>query len=211
MLFDLFLSQNVLFYSALLLTVALCAVEVILLLIGLSSVDATGLDSLDGQGDVTGSTSGILGYLNVGRLPFTLFFATACAVFGLTGLAIQQASFAVSGQILPMGFATPLALVGAVPGTRWIGGFLGRLMPKTETTALSKQDLVGLTASVTLGEAKRGSPAQARVRDQFGQNHYVMVEPAGAEETLSEGQDVLLTQRADNYYYATRAMPLLTR
>jgi hypothetical protein len=92
MLFDLFLSQNVLFYSALLLTVALCAVEVILLLLGLSSMDATGLDSLDGQGDATGSASGILGYLNVGRLPFTLFFATACAVFGLTGLAIQQAS-----------------------------------------------------------------------------------------------------------------------
>jgi hypothetical protein len=211
MLIDLFLSQNVLFYSALLLTVALCAVEVILLLIGLSSVDATGLDSLDGQGDATGSDGGILGYLNVGRLPFTLFFATACAVFGLTGLAVQQASFAMSGQILSMGVAAPLALVGAVPGTRWIGGLLGRLMPKTETTALSKQDLVGLTASITLGEAKRGSPAQARVRDQFGQNHYVMVEPAGAEETLSEGQDVLLTQRADHHYYATSATPLLTR
>ncbi len=211
MLIDLFLGQNVLFYSALSLTVALCAVEVILLLIGLSSVDATGLDSVDGQGDATGSDGGILGYLNVGRLPFTLFFATACAVFGLTGLAVQQASFAMSGQILSMSVAAPLALVGAVPGTRWIGGLLGRLMPKTETTALSKQDLVGLTASVTLGEAKRGSPAQARVRDQFGQNHYVMVEPAGAEETLSEGQDVLLTQRADHHYYATSATPLLTR
>jgi len=211
MLFDLFLSQNVLFYSALLLTLALCAVEVILLLIGLSSVDATGFDSVDSEGDAPGSTSGILGYLNVGRLPFTLFFATACAVFGLTGLAIQQASLALSGQILSMGVAALLALVGAVPGTRWIGGFLGRLMPKTETTALSKQDLVGLTASVTLGEAKRGSPAQARVRDQFGQNHYVMVEPAGVEETLSQGQDVLLTQRADTHYYATSVMPSLTR
>ncbi len=211
MLVDLFLSQNVLFYSALLLTVALCSVEVILLLLGLSSMDATGLDSLDGQVDATGTAGGILGYLNVGRLPFTLFFATACAVFGLTGLAFQQASLAVSGQLLSTGIAAPLALVGAVPGTRWIGGFLGRLMPKTETTALSKQDLVGLTASVTLGEAKRGSPAQARVRDQFGQNHYVMVEPARAEETLSQGQEVLLTQRADTHYYATRATPLLTR
>lgn len=211
MLFDLYLNQNVLFYSALLLTVALCVVEVILLVIGLSSADTMGLDSVASEGDATGSGGGILGYLNVGRLPFTLFFATACAVFGLTGLAIQQATFAVSGQILSMGVAAPLALVGAVPGTRWIGGLLGRLMPKTETTALSKQDLVGLTASVTLGEAKRGSPAQARVRDQFGQNHYVMVEPAGAEETLIEGQDVLLTQRADNHYYATSATPLLTR
>jgi hypothetical protein len=210
MLVDLFLGQNALFYSALLLTVALCALEVILLLIGFSSSDAEGLHALDGNGDATASGGGILGYLNVGRLPFTLFFATGCAVFGLTGLAIQQASFAVAGQVLPMAAAGPLALMGSVPGTRWISRLLGRLMPKTETTALSQHDLVGLTANVTLGEAKRGSPAQARVRDQFGQNHYVMVEPARAEETLSEGQDVLLTQRADHYYYATSAAPLLT-
>ena len=153
MLIDLFLGQNALFYSALLMTVALCAFEVILLVIGLSSADTAGLDSVDGDDDATGSTGGILGYLNVGRLPFTLFFATACAVFGLTGLALQQASFAMSGQILSMAVAAPIALVGAVPGIRWAGGFLGRLMPRTETTALSKQDLVGLTASITLGEA----------------------------------------------------------
>lgn len=210
MLIDLFLGQNALFYSALLMTVALCAFEVILLVIGISSADTTGLDSVDGDGDATGSSGGILGYLNVGRLPFTLFFATACAVFGLTGLALQQASFGFSGQILPMLVAAPIALVGAVPGTRWIGRFLGRLMPRTETTALSQHDLIGLTATITLGEAKRGSPAQARVRDQFGQSHYVMVEPARAEDTLSEGQDVLLTQRADHHYYATSAAPLLT-
>ena len=211
MLIDLFLGQNVLFYSALLLTVGLCAVEVILLLIGFSSSDAEGLNALDGSGDATASGGGILGYLNIGRLPFTLFFATACAVFGLTGLAIQQACFAVAGQVLPMAAAGPLALLGSVPGTRWMSRLLGRLMPRTETTALSQHDLVGLTATVTLGEAKRGSPAQARVRDQFGQNHYVMVEPAGAQETLSEGQNVLLTQRADHHYYATSATPLLTR
>ncbi|MFY7761570.1 OB-fold-containig protein [Aquidulcibacter sp.] len=211
MLVDLFLGQNALFYSALLLTVALCVLEVILLLIGFSSSDSAGLDGLDGDGDVNGSGGGILGYLNVGRLPFTLFFATACAVFGLTGLAIQQASFAVTGQVLPMAVAAPLALLGSVPGTRWISRLLGRLMPKTETTALSQHDLVGLTAIVTLGVAKRGSPAQARVRDQFGQNHYVMVEPARAEEALSEGQAVLLTQRAGHHYYATAATPLLTQ
>ena len=209
MLIDLFMGQNALFFGALLMTVALCALEVILLLIGFSSSDAEGLDALDGHGDATGSGGGILGYLNVGRLPFTLFFATACAVFGLTGLAIQQASFAVAGQMLAMSIAGPLALVGSLPGTRWISRFLGRFMPRTETTALSQHDLVGLTAIVTLGVAKQGSAAQARVRDQFGQNHYVMVEPARAEEVLSEGQAVLLTQWADHHYYATSATPAL--
>ena len=211
MLVDLFLGQNALFLSALLMTVALCALEVILLLVGFSSSDAEVLDALDGHGDATDSGGGILGYLNVGRLPFTLLFATACAVFGLTGLAIQQASFAMSGQILSMGVAAPLALAGSVPGTRWISRFVGRFMPRTETTALSQHDLVGLTAIVTLGVAKQGSAAQARVRDQFGQNHYVMVEPARAEEVLSEGQAVLLTQWADHHYYATSATPLLIR
>ncbi len=209
MFIDLFLGQNALFFAALALTVALCVLEVILLMVGFSSADADGLNALDG--DSTGSGGGMMGYLNVGRLPFILFFATACAVFGLTGLAIQQGSFAVTGHALPMVVAGPLALLGSLPGTRWIGGLLGRLMPRTETTALSQQDLVGLTAVMTLGQAKRGSPAQARVRDQFGQNHYVMVEPARAEEVLSEGQAVLLTQRADHHYYATSATPALPR
>lgn len=209
MFIDLFLGQNALFFAALALTVALCVLEVILLTVGFSSADADGLNALDSDSDATGSSGGIMGYLNVGRLPFTLFFATVCAVFGLTGLAIQQASFAVTGHVLPMVVAGPLALLGSLPGTRWIGGLLGRLMPRTETTALSRQDLVGLTAVITLGTAKRGSPAQARVRDQFGQNHYVMVEPARAEEVLSEGQAVLLTQRADHHYYATAATPAL--
>lgn len=209
MFIDLFMGQNALFFAALALTVALCVLEVILLMVGFSSADADGLNALDSDGEVTGSSGGIMGYLNVGRLPFTLFLATACAVFGLTGLAIQQASFAATGQILPMIVAGPLALIGSLPGTRWISRLLGRLMPRTETTALSRQDLVGLTAIMTLGKAKRGSPAQARVRDQFGQNHYVMVEPARAEEVLSEGQAVLLTQRADHHYYATSATPAL--
>lgn len=209
MFIDLFLGQNALFVAALALTVALCVLEVILLMVGFSSADADGVNALDSDGDATGSSGGIMGYLNVGRLPFILFFATACAVFGLTGLAIQQAAMAATSHVLPMVVAGPLALVGSLPGTRWIGGLLGRLMPRTETTALSQQDLVGLTAVMTLGTAKRGSPAQARVRDQFGQNHYVMVEPARAEEVLSEGQAVLLTQWADHHYYATAATPAL--
>jgi len=101
MFIDLFSGQNALFSAALALTVALCVLEVILLMVGFSSVDADGMNALDSDGDATGSSGGIMGYLNV--------------------------------------------------------GCLGQLMPRTETTALSRHDLVGLTAVMALGTAKRGS------------------------------------------------------
>ena len=42
---------------------------------------------------------------------------------------------------------------------------------------LAQAGLVGRMATIVLGTARQGSPAQAKVRDQHGQTHYVMLEP----------------------------------
>ena len=45
------------------------------------------------------------------------------------------------------------------------------------------------------GRIKRaGRPAQARVRDQFGTQHYVMVEPEDSVQALEAGTSVLLVR-----------------
>ena len=54
--------------------------------------------------------------------------------------------------------------------------------------------MIGRTALIILGQAKINFPAQAKVKDQFGQMHYVMVEPE-QDETFQQGQSVILTQR----------------
>ena len=56
------------------------------------------------------------------------------------------------------------------------------------------EELVGRTAVIVIGIAKPHSPAQAKVKDQFGQMHYVLVEPE-LDVVFTQGQDVILTQR----------------
>jgi hypothetical protein len=68
-------------------------------------------------------------------------------------------------------------------------------MPQDETTAVSLDSLVGKRGTITVGTARRGSPAQARVKDIHGQSHYVMVEPQEEAHPIAEGETVLLIRR----------------
>ena len=56
-----------------------------------------------------------------------------------------------------------------------------------------------------LGEAKLNFPAQARVKDQFGQNHYILVEPE-QDEIFTQGQTVILTQQTKQGFQATATL-----
>jgi hypothetical protein len=53
---------------------------------------------------------------------------------------------------------------------------ISKIIPKDETTAIHSDDLIGRTAKL-YWVRQTNSPAQAKVKDQFGQMHYVLVEP----------------------------------
>ena len=62
-----------------------------------------------------------------------------------------------------------------------------------------------------IGTARAGSPARARVLDQFGQTHLVMVEPHDPSAELAADEEVLLVRRDGNTFYAERRdNPLLS-
>ena len=81
-----------------------------------------------------------------------------------------------------------------MPIVRFSAALISKIIPKDETTAIHTDDLIGRTAHIVLGEARPNSPAQAKVKDQFGQTHYVLVEPE-QDIVFKQGQDVILTQR----------------
>ena len=55
---------------------------------------------------------------------------------------------------------------------------------------------VGDSGTIVLGEARRGAPAQARVRDAHGRTHYLMVEPDLDDEVFDEGAQILIVRKA---------------
>jgi hypothetical protein len=149
-----------------------------------------------------GMVSQLLGWLYVGKLPFLVVLIVLLMSFGLSGLLLQHLSLTLSGGLLPALLAAPLALVPALPVTRLTTAGLARILPRDETEAVSRQSFIGRVAIITMGTARHGLAAQARLYDQYGQRHYVMVEPDNHEEVLHTGSEVLLVRRSGHGFIA---------
>ncbi len=172
----------------------------LLIMLMIGAVEAFGLGAsavhLDVGADLDGGGD-LLGWLGIGRVPLLMLLVVFLAFFGLIGLAIQQ----FAGP-LPLWIAVPAATAAALPLTGMGARGLARIMPGDETTAISLDELVGRRGTITIGTARRGSPAQARVRDMHGQVHYVMVEPYDDDHAIGEGETVRLDRREGNIFIA---------
>ncbi len=157
-----------------------------------------------GEIGATSALSKLLGWLCVGKVPVLVLLVVALTTFGFAGLALQGLVSSIFGFLLPAWIAWLPAFAVALPTTRLIGTGLARLVPKDETSAVSRRSFVGRIATVTLGAARCGEPAQARVRDQYGRTHYVMVEPDGDGEVFETGSEVLLVTLVGASFRAIR-------
>jgi membrane protein implicated in regulation of membrane protease activity len=172
----------------------------LLVMLMIGAVEALGLGAsavhLDMHSDVDGGGD-LLGWLGVGRVPLLMLLVVFLALFGLAGLAIQQFAGPLSLWI-----AVPAAVAAALPLTGLGARGLARIMPGDESTAVGLDELVGRRGTITIGTARRGSPAQARVSDVHGQVHYVMVEPYDDDHSIGQGETVRLDRRDGNIFIA---------
>ena len=150
-----------------------------------------------------------IGWLGIGRVPALIVFALFLASFGLAGLGLQAVAASFTGALLPALLAAPLAFVLALPCVRLGALLLGRVLPRDESQVASRRSLVGHVATVVLGQARAGSPAQAKVRDDAGQMQYVMVEPDSIDDAFGPGDAVLLVAQHGAGFRGRRADPAL--
>jgi hypothetical protein len=213
-------TQNAPFVIALGVMLGLAALEVLILLLGGSLfgfVDDLLPDSLDGdldaavEGDIplpddsSSVLSQVLGWFAIGRVPFLVVIIALLTSFGLIGLLLQGMLNNLTGFMLPASLAAIPAFVGASFTTRWLALRIARIIPNAETSAVSRDSFIGRVAMITLGSAKAGEPAQAKLTDTHGQTHYVMVEPDQISDVLTEGERILLVGRGTVVFKAIRA------
>jgi len=149
-----------------------------------------------------GLVTQFLGWLSFGRVPALILLIVFLTAFGLAGLAIQGGLYGLTGFYLPAILATIPAFAAALPSTRYVGLGLARIMPKEETEAVSHSEFVGKVATIVLGTSRRGEPAQAKLRDKFGQSHYVMVEPDHDDDEFHAGKEILIVRQAGAQFRA---------
>ncbi|OYX66252.1 MAG: hypothetical protein B7Y88_05000 [Sphingomonadales bacterium 32-64-17] len=159
---------------------------------------------LDTAADFDGGASimgGVTTLLGLGRVPFLIWLVMLLFLFASIGVGIQSLAQELLGAPLDVLLASVIALGASLPATATLVRPLGRVLPHDETTAVGVDSLVGRRAIITTGQARAGYPARARVRDQHGQTHHVMVEPHAADSVITEGDEVLLVRREGQTFF----------
>ena len=207
--------SNLLFSISLCLVFVFGLLEVIILVLGGGSqgfLDQFVPDSLSDTGslDVSLDTEPsmfiqVLDWLHVGRVPFLIWLIIFLSTYALTGFILQSIFFHFTHNFFPLWIAAPACLFLCMPLVRFFAKSFAKILPQDETTAIQLNELIGRSAIIVLGEAKLNFPAQARVKDQFGQNHYILVEPE-QDEIFTQGQTVILTQQTKQGFQATATL-----
>ena len=134
-------------------------------------------------------------------MPFLVWLSLLLLMFSGIGVTGQFALDAVSGSMMPPGLAAALAAFPSLLLTSVAARVLEPIMPRDETTAIEVSSLLGKRGAISIGTARRGSPARASVRDHFGQAHNVMVEPHEDGAEFLQGDEVLLVRLEDGLFY----------
>ncbi|WP_299200395.1 YqiJ family protein [uncultured Amphritea sp.] len=159
------------------------------------SVDVGAADIPD-----SGIISRILGWFYVGQVPFLVLLIIVLTYFGLAGLLVQSMFRTLTGQLLYSWLAIVPATLLTLPLTRVSAKGIARILPQDESEAVSSDSFIGRVALITTGTARVGSPAQAKVKDQHGQTHYLMVEPDKNQPDQPQGSQVLIIKQQQNTF-----------
>ncbi|MBN8429445.1 YqiJ family protein [Microbulbifer salipaludis] len=201
---------NQLFTGALVLMLMIAVLEGVMMLIGVGISDMLDnlLPDMDVELDAPETEAGgvltkLLGWLRFGEVPALILLVAFLVSFGVTGLSIQMLSESMLGFLLPGWLIAIPVLALALPQVRFVGNVLRRFAVGDETEAVGRNTFIGRVAVITIGEARAGSPAEARFSDEFGTTHYVMVEP-DTGEIFSQGEQVLLVEERGAHFRVIR-------
>jgi hypothetical protein len=155
-----------------------------------------------------GPADGLLGLIGIGRVPFMIWLVCFLFVFAGVGAGGQALADGLLGAPLDRWVAAAIAAVAGLPVTGVLVRPLAAILPRDESSAVGLDSLVGRRARIVTGRAAAGYPARAQVHDQFGQAHYVMVEPHEVGSEILEGDELLLVRRENETFFG---MPLQER
>jgi hypothetical protein len=152
-----------------------------------------------------------LSFLGIGKIPISIIILTFCFLWGFLGWISNQ----IFRQILPSPglFIWPslgVAFLVSLIGTHWLATGLAKIMPRTETYAVSNQELVGKRAQALFNITEQFG--RARLRDNSGNLIGVPCQVGPGEREIPSGSRVvLLRYDAKRKVFVVRPDPLEER
>lgn len=171
------------------------------MLSGFLDAHLTHYDSL-----TSGYTGQALDYLHIGRIPALVVLCLLAGYFGLFGLLIQHCAVSIWQTPLSNALLIPVNLAVSVLAVHYSGKIIAPWLPRDESTAMTEEQFVGHMAVITGPSAVAGCPCEGRFTDQYGQAHYLLLEPE-AGKTLHKGDRVLIVCRLSATRYLAELNP----
>lgn len=166
-----------------------------------ADVDPGGVTSADVPNDMSAAPSDILTWIGARDVPVLIWLVSFLTMFGLFGLLIQLLAMTTVGAPLYTLLAVVIAAIPALAVTRVIANWVALIMPKTETSAMRTRFLGGHRGTITQGTARRGQPAEVKIKDRHRNIHYLRVEPLEDDGVFPQGSDVtLIRKRGDKFF-----------
>ena len=137
--------------------------------------------------------------LNV-KFSKTLIVVFLLMNFSFSGYFLQLCIYAQQQEFLSAYYLIIPALIIAIFFTVFMIHCLDQVIKPIETK--QQVSLLGRLATISSGNARPGFSAQARVRDEFGQLHYVQVEPEFGE--LEFQSQIILIRLKKSHYIAKK-------
>lgn len=185
--------ENEAYYPFVFALLLLCVIGILEVLFGfLPDID------LDLDADVElGMGTYALDWLHIGRLPVIVVLVICLMFFSIIGITTQTIIIHYSGTS-QVWLVSLFSLLTTLCILHFFGGWLTELFPKDSSVAVSADTFIGKIATIVMGEATTDTYAQARLEDDQGKDHHVLVKPDNKTHTYKEGQRVVLVEREDD-------------
>lgn len=163
--------------------------------------------------DVFSSTEGSAAFepgvnlLNIGKVPFMIVLAALATWFTVSGYTIHFTAESL-GLSFSNYFVAPICFGIATLGTFFTTKLLGKILPSEKSTAIKEKELIGSIGSVVLGEGDNNRSVQVRIKDQYGEEHYIQARVALPDIKVSAKDEVIVLKKgADTFYKILPKVP----
>jgi len=150
-----------------------------------------------------------LSFLGIGKVPLSIIIISFCFLWGFTGFASNTLLKPVLPSILFVWASLSIAFVVSLSLTRILANVMAKIMPATETYAVSLEQLVGKWGeSITTIDETFG---QAHVHDDAGVLHTVQCVIKSGETTILRGSQVILLffDKTRSVFFVGTEMPAI--
>lgn len=177
-----FTAAPALYLYPLLAGVCLGVLQIVMYFAGSFAFGDTVADLVDGT-----DVGDLFDWLNFGRVPFSVLGMLLLTTFGAVGILLNGS---ITG--LPAWAYSIAAAPAAIGVTKLVGGGIARLLPRDESYAVTREQLIGRRGVVTLGPLDDGPAGSVRVRDEHGDLHTLRARPADPGTVIEKGAEIVV-------------------